>query len=178
MKRFFPISLFSGVLLLGVSLASVVHAANSWRIPGEELARFDAKVVDVLCELTGDCPANCGGGKRQLGVLRPDGTLVLAVKSQNFFAGAVPDLLPHCGETITVDGLLIKDEHMTMFALQYIKTKGGKWQKADRRGDDFVADNPGKKGNQWFRHHPVIDAHLKKNGVLGLPGVDPLPAKQ
>ena len=44
-------------------------AAESWGLPEEEKTRFEAKVVDALCELTGDCPDRCGGGKRQLGLL-------------------------------------------------------------------------------------------------------------
>ena len=37
-----------------------------------------ATVVDPLCELTGDCPDNCGDGKRQLALVRevdPEATL-------------------------------------------------------------------------------------------------------
>ncbi|MEM1299808.1 MAG: hypothetical protein AAGH68_11070, partial [Pseudomonadota bacterium] len=45
---------------------------------GREAARFEGKVVDVLCELSGDCSENCGEGRRQMGVLRAsDGVLVL-----------------------------------------------------------------------------------------------------
>ena len=40
--------------------------AESWNLYAEQPARFEAKVVDALCELTGDCPADCGAGKRQL----------------------------------------------------------------------------------------------------------------
>ena len=53
-------------VLLPARIASV-EAAQSWSVTGEEKARFDAKVVDVLGELTGDCPAECGAGRRQRG---------------------------------------------------------------------------------------------------------------
>lgn len=43
--------------------------AKSWNLLGEEKARFTAKVVDLLCELGGDCADNCGEGRRQLGLL-------------------------------------------------------------------------------------------------------------
>ena len=51
------------------TLPSTADAAQGWGLINEEIVRFDAKVVDVLCELTGNCPDNCGGGKRQLGLI-------------------------------------------------------------------------------------------------------------
>ena len=43
-----------------------VRAAEEWGLAGEKVGRVEAKVGDVLGELTGDCPAQCGGGDRQL----------------------------------------------------------------------------------------------------------------
>jgi hypothetical protein len=40
--------------------------AKTWNLYAEQPARFEAKVVDLLCDLTGDCPDNCGEGTRQL----------------------------------------------------------------------------------------------------------------
>ena len=54
MKRTLSI-LFTAVLLNGPGAS---QAAEEWGIDGEKKARFEAKVVDVLCELTGDCPAD------------------------------------------------------------------------------------------------------------------------
>ena len=72
--------------------------ARSWNLAYEVPARFEAKVVDILCELTGDCPANCGDGKRQLGLLRAaDGVLVYPNKnSQPAFTGAALEHAPYC----------------------------------------------------------------------------------
>ncbi len=57
-----PIVIVAIVMLaLGTS---GVRAAEEWGLPDEEVVRFEAKVVDIACELTGDCPANCGGGAR------------------------------------------------------------------------------------------------------------------
>ena len=69
--------------------------ARSWNLYAEQPARFEAKVVDILCELSGDCPDNCGDGKRQLGLLRAaDGVLVYPNKnSQPAFTGAALPLL-------------------------------------------------------------------------------------
>ncbi|MEO0866578.1 MAG: hypothetical protein AAFY39_18815, partial [Pseudomonadota bacterium] len=85
--------------------------ARSWNLYAEKPARFEARVVDLVCEFTGDCPDDCGAGKRQLGLLRTaDDVLVLAMKnSQPAFTGAAVELQPYCNQTITVDGLLIDD---------------------------------------------------------------------
>ena len=79
---------------------------------GEQKAMFSGKVVDILCELSGDCPANCGDGKRQLGIVRQaDNVLVVVSKNSQFeFNGAVDDLLPYCNKAIDADGLLIGDD--------------------------------------------------------------------
>ena len=110
MKRTLLI-LFTVVFLIGPGAA---QAAEEWGIDGEKKARFEAKVVDVLCELTGDCPADCGSGKRQLGLLRDDGTLVLAVKNFDIFAGAADDLKDFCNKRIIADGLLINNPKMPL----------------------------------------------------------------
>ncbi|MCP4249804.1 MAG: hypothetical protein GY778_22405, partial [bacterium] len=86
-----------------VLLSGAARAADEWGIEYEEKARFEARVVDILCELSGDCPAGCGGGKRQLGLLKDDGVLILPAKNQDIFAGAAHDLLPYCGKRIVVD---------------------------------------------------------------------------
>ncbi len=58
---------------------------------GEEKAMFSGKVVDILCELSRDCPANCGDGKRQLGVVRKaDNVLVLCSSSERRAATSLP----------------------------------------------------------------------------------------
>ena len=98
-------------------------AAESWGLPDEEKTRFEAKVVDILCELTGDCPADCGAGKRQLGLLRDDGKLLLVAKNFDIFAGAANDLKGFCGKRIVADGLMINDPDMPLFALQLGRSK-------------------------------------------------------
>jgi len=89
--------------------------AKDWNLLGQEKARFEAKVVDVFCEVAGDCPENCGDGRRQLGLLRSaDGVLVLANKNtQPAFTGANLDLLPYCNQEVEVDGLLVGLEEYT-----------------------------------------------------------------
>ena len=117
--------------------------ARSWNLYAEVPATFEAKVVDVLCELTGDCPADCGAGKRQLGLIRTaDGVMVLPLKhSQPAFTGAAVDLAPFCGQTVEAN--------------QFTK----KW----------AAEHPEAKGKgAWFRRDPRIKADIAENGYLGL----------
>ncbi|MEL7205406.1 MAG: hypothetical protein AAGL19_14595, partial [Pseudomonadota bacterium] len=50
--------------LVATPVAAQDFSANSearpWNLVAEVPARFEATVVDLLCELAGDCPANCG----------------------------------------------------------------------------------------------------------------------
>src|SRR3546814_1679434 len=59
----------SGFFAIGFAVAFLIaanaQAANSWGLPNEEIVRFEAKVVDVLCELSGDCPADGGAGRSE-----------------------------------------------------------------------------------------------------------------
>ena len=147
-------------------------AAEEWGIDGEAKVRFEAKVVDVLCELTGDCPANCGGGKRQLGLLKDDGKLLLAVKNVDIFAGAVNDLISFCGKRIVADGLLISNPKMPLFALQFKRlAPDGKWSRADQFGKDWSKANGGKAAGQWFKNDKTIKKVIAEKGVFGIPGL-------
>ena len=75
-------------------LSTPVLAAEGWGIAHEKVTRTEAKVVDIACEVTGNCVPNCGNGKRQLGLLFDNGKLVPVVKNNDPFAGAVVDLIP------------------------------------------------------------------------------------
>ena len=161
-----------------VVVAGPVRAAEKWGIEHEEVARFEAKVVDVLCELTGDCPANCGAGKRQLGLLQSDGKLVLPVKNQDIFAGASNDLLPFCGKQLIVDGLLIKDPVMTLFQIQFRRpAPDGEWRQANQFRRDWAAKLDlawdSEAVDEWYNHDETIKDVIGKNGVFGIPGLKP-----
>jgi len=150
--------------------------AKSWGLSGQKKACFSAKVVDILCEVAGNCPANCGDGKRQLGLLRADnGKLVYPQKNlQQSFNGAVADLQPHCGKTIEVSGWFVGDEETLkgaaqLYQVQWIRTAGGKWKKANKWTKDWAKKNPDAKGKgPWFRRDPRVKAEIAKNGYLGL----------
>ena len=152
--------------------------AKSWNLYAEQKAYFKAKVVDPLCILAGDCPQNCGDGKRQLALLRTDDVLVLPLKnSQAAFTGAANELLPFCGKEVEVDGLLIEDEDLSaknLFMIQKIRTIGAeKWTKANHWVKERKAANPEAKGKgPWFRRDPRVKAAIAENGYLGL-GLEP-----
>lgn len=150
-------------------------AAKSWNLYAEVPALFEATVVDPLCLLTEDCPANCGDGARQLGLLRSaDDVLVLPLKnSQAAFTGAANELLPYCGKTVEVDGLLIDDPDLgakNVYLVQLIREVGTEdWVKANRWTKDWAKANPEAKGKgPWFRRDPRVLAEIEAEGYLGL----------
>jgi hypothetical protein len=149
------------------------RAAESWGLPGEEIARFEAKVVDILCELTGDCPANCGAGKRQLGLLKDDGTLVLPLKNQVIFAGGAAELIGYCARRVVADGLMVTNRGHSFFALQFVKgAPDGKWRRANRFLPKWAAENGvGPKSPtalRWFENDPRVKDLIARDGKLGL----------
>lgn len=150
--------------------------AKEWGLTGEETATFSGTVVDILCELSGDCPDDCGAGTRQLGIVRQaDNALVPVLKnSQAAFNGAVTDLLPYCGKAVDVDGVLIGDAELTpskLYMVQFIREKGAaEWNKTTLWTKKWAEDHPEQaeiKG-PWFRKDPDVAARIEKDGWLGL----------
>lgn len=160
------------ILLLPLLVAPPAVAAESWGLPGEEAAMFEGKVVDIQCALTRDCPKDCGAGRRQLGLLKSDGALVLAMKNADPFAGATRDLLPFCGKSVTVDGLFTSNEGVRAFALQRVKPPGGEWIAANGFVRDWAKARKLKpvspQAEEWFRHDETVAARIKAEGKLGL----------
>ncbi len=155
--------------------------AKSWGLLGEAPARFEAEVVDILCQLSDDCPENCGAGDRQLGLLRSaDGVLVLPMKNfQPVFTGAVADLAPYCGQIVELDGLLVGEAEVTpapFYMIQRIRPEGAaEFLPATRFTEVWAERHPeaAAKGGEWFRNDPAIEAHIAAEGYLGLgPSVD------
>jgi len=148
--------------------------AKSWSLQAEQPARFEARVVDLLCELTGDCPADCGAGFRQMGLVRSaDNVLVLAIKnSQSVFSGAAVDMALYCNQTVEVDGLMIEDPELgahNVYLVQKIRVGTGDWTKANQFTKVWSKENPSAKGKgAWFRRDPRIKALIAEQGYLGL----------
>lgn len=152
--------------------------AKSWNLFGEEKARFEGRVVDAVCVITGDCPEDCGGGTRQMGILRAaDGKFVLGAKNgQPLFTGANVDLAAFCGKDVEVDGLLVGDQGITpglgakVYQVQTIRVLGADevhpanlWtQKWEERFPQAGVDG------SWFQRDPRIEAEIEAHGHLGL----------
>ena len=150
--------------------------AREWPLSADQTkALFKAKVVDILCELTGDCPENCGAPRRQLGLLREaDNVLVLPAKNtQPIFTGAVVDLAPYCGRTVEVDGVMVTAEDQTgaYYMVQRIKGPDDADFKATNRFSKVWVENNKdvlKKPGRWFQKDPRITSRIEKEGRLGL----------
>jgi len=149
--------------------------AEELGLVGETKATFSGKVVDLLCEIAGDCAPNCGDGRRQLGILREsDNHLVVVSKNAQFeFNGAVDDLLPYCNRVVDVDGLLLGDDSgvkAKIFMAQFIRLKGEtEWKKAERWTKAWEARNPAAAGEApWYRRDPRVLKQIEKKGYFGL----------
>lgn len=172
----------AALALAATPLAAQDFSAGSeaapWNLYAEQPAFFTARVVDPLCELTGDCPADCGAGKRQLALLRSaDQVMVYPLKNtQPVFSGAANELQPFCGKEVEVDGLLLVDPDIglnNLYQVQKIREKGAAdWVKADRWTTDWQAANPSLTGEEpWFRRDPRVNAVIAEDGYFGL-GLD------
>ena len=149
--------------------------ATEFGLVGEKKATFSGKVVDVLCELSGDCPADCGAGNRNLGIVRAgDNKLVLVSKNAQFeFNGPVEDLLPYCNKDVDVDGLMIGDDPgvaSQVYMVQFIRNKGEtEWTKAENWTAAWNKRNPNSQGEgPWYRRDPRVVKQIEKNGYFGL----------
>lgn len=149
--------------------------ARSWKLFAEQPALFEAKVVDIMCELTGDCPDNCGDGRRQLGLIRAaDNVLVFPNKnSQPAFTGASIELAPFCGQRVEVDGLMLDDPDLgakNVYLVQKIRNVGDEeWIKGNKWTKNWAKEHPEAKGKgPWFRRDPRVKEIIAANGYLGL----------
>jgi len=157
------------ILLALLALPAPILAAESWGLPEEKPATFNAKVVDMVCQLTGDCPSRCGAGKRQLGLLTDDGRLILVSKNADPFAGASADLAPYCGQKITADGLFTTSQGVTLFALQRLRPQGATWTDAQGFTRAWAKDNQrATEASEWYLHDPRVKALIAEQGKLGL----------
>jgi len=155
---------------------SATSEARSWNLAFEVPARFEATVVDLLCEVAGDCANECANG-RQMGLLRAaDDQLVYPNKNgQPNFAGASVELRPYCGQMVEVDGLMIEDEFIganNVYLVQRILPEGAaEWVSANSFSRVWAEENPDHGGSgPWFRRDPRVLALLQAEdrGYLGI----------
>lgn len=141
----------------------------------EAKATFSGKVVDIMCELQGECDQQCGGGERLLGIVRDsDNVLVPVLKNaQLAFNGPMDDLAPYCNKAVDVDGLLLGDAELygnRFYMVQFIREAGAaEWNKANQWTKAWKARNPEATGKgPWFRRDPRVLKQIEANGYFGL----------
>lgn len=155
-------------------IAGAAAAAEPWNIPHEKQAVLKGRVVDALCQLKGRCAPDCGGGRRQLGLVLADGTFRLVAKSNIDFAGATRDLAGYCGREIEADGLLIENPAVTLFFVQRLRERPDQdWIVAERFKADWEARNG--KAEEWWRADPEANRIIAEDGPFGIKGLAPKP---
>jgi hypothetical protein len=175
MAKFSNAARAAALLLAGAAFlaagVSAPRAAEPLGLEGETIVELEGTVVDVGCELGGACPANCGEGRRLLGLRLADGTLRAAVKGPVDFAGAAVDLKAFCGRPVKVDGLLIEKPGVTILQIQNIAAPGSPLAPARA----FEAEWQAKNGppEEWFRKDKAVEAIIARDGVLGIKGLEP-----
>ena len=162
--------------LAGLALATLTTtfaiSAESVGAQYENEVTLSGQIVDVACELTGNCPKNCGEGNRVLGLKTADATLYLIAKGPPLFANANESVLPFCSRAIDVDGLLIKNPKMPLLFVQRYRAAGDKdWKDADGFEVAWKAKNG--EADEWFRKDKRVIDLVAKNGPLGIPGLQP-----
>lgn len=166
MRRSLPVL----ATLCALLLTSPARAGDPWGLEGESVATLKVKVVDLLCAIAGSCPADCGAGKRQMGLLTEDGKLRAAVKGSVDFAGPPLDLAPYCNKTIWVDGLLVENPKMTLFFVQKLREREDQpWQGTEAFATAWSARNG--QSDAWMRADPLVKEIIAENGVFGIKGL-------
>ncbi|MEZ5837921.1 MAG: hypothetical protein R3D03_19700 [Geminicoccaceae bacterium] len=176
MRLFCGSALLLTILAATAPVSSIATAgeskAKSWGLNDEEAAVVEGKVVDLLCELSGDCPTDCGNGDRQLGALTNDDRLIAISKNgQPAFNGAVSDLLPYCGKVVEMDGLFTGQGSARVYQVQLIREKGAAdWSKANLWTEIRAHSQPPllPGDGPWFRRDPRVLERIERDGYLGL----------
>ena len=173
--------MMSRSIIVGAALALTTFiiqvsskAAESVGAQYENLTEIEGTVVDVLCELTGSCPKNCGDGKRLLGIKTSAGDLMPVAKGAPIFANATLSVLPFCGKTIYADGLMIENPKMRIYYVQrYRADKTSAWK--DDEGFDVAWAAKNGKSDEWYRADPIVKEAIGDKGSLGIKGLVPKP---
>ncbi len=159
-------------IALCLSGGNSINAAESVGAQYEKLIEMEGVVVDVLCELIGSCPKNCGDGKRLLGIKTSDGEVTPIAKGAPIFANATETALPFCGKKAYFDGLLIENPKMRVYYVQrYRADKAAEWKDDD--GFDVAWVKKNGKSDEWYRNDPIVKATIGDKGMLGIKGLEP-----
>ena len=157
-------------LSLGLTAcATPVGQVQKWGISGAEVAELSGEVVDVLCELSGNCAEQCGAGKRQLGIKTEQRTVLIA-KDLNFYTGAAQELWPFCNQQLVVNGQFTQTGTTRFFQIQNVRTPTGPWMSTGKFLENWAEKNGEtlSKAEDWYRHDKRVNEILEKDGRLGL----------
>jgi len=158
------------VLTFLAGCATAPGEVESWGITAQEESAFNGKVVDVMCELTGNCATNCGEGSRQLAIETQDQGTVLVAKNVTLYSGAAEELWAFCGQDVEVNGLFTENQNVRFFQIQNVRILGGQWQRANRFHQAWAARSgeSGSKARRWYKNDARVDEILERDGRLGL----------
>jgi len=168
-KLFLPIGIVAALLTLA-GCATPAGSISSWPVTNAEKSEFSGEVVDVLCELGGNCADNCGEGKRQLAIKNDDIGTVLVSKNLNNYSGAADELWQYCGQIVDINGLFTDHKGVRFFQVQNVRAPGGQWQKATRYLQAW-AERSGKSASlagNWEEHDDRVQSIIERDGRLGL----------
>lgn len=150
--------------------ATKVGEVASWPVTNAQESEITGTVVDVLCELNGNCVDDCGSGKRQLAIKTEDSRTVLVSKNLTNYTGAVVELSPFCDQVVDLNGLFTEHRGVRFFQVQNVRPSGGQWQRAtgylqawsERTG------RPLSEANNWQENDERVQEIIERDGVLGL----------
>ncbi len=150
--------------------ATPAGEVDVWPITNAEKSGLTGQVVDVLCELNGNCADNCGEGTRQLGIKTEAGGTVLVAKNLSNYSGAAEELWNYCGEVVEVNGLFTEHQGVRFFQAQNVRAPDGQWQKATRFLDVWTerTGKPASLAKNWQYHDEVVNEIIERDGRLGL----------
>jgi hypothetical protein len=161
------------IVILSVAqlLVLPVEAAKSWEGTAEEIPRFETKVMDINCELTGHCSSNCSDAKRELELPTPDKKLALTSKRSSANRGAAHDPANSCKKQFIADEFYREHRGVRFLVAQTIhEAPYSKWRGANRYLKKRSA-GPGideSKADSWFRHNPDVKHSTESDHLLGL----------
>lgn len=149
--------------------ATPVGEVQKWGISGAEVGELSGEVVDVLCEVSGNCTDQCGAGTRQLGIKTKQGTVLIA-KDFNLYTGAAEELWPFCNQQLVVNGQFTESVNTRFFQIQNVRKPNGPWMSTKRFLETWAEANGETLAvaNDWYRHDKRVNAIIEKDGRLGL----------
>ena len=176
--KYKPVRVFVLLLLLPAVLtacATPVGEVDRWGISGVEVAELSGEVVDVLCEVSGNCVDQCGAGTRQLGLKTQESTVLIA-KDVNRYTGGAEELWPFCSQQLVINGQFTETDKTRFFQVQNVRSPNGPWMKTSRFLEVWAEKNgkPLTSANRWYLEDPRVTTILEQDGLLGLgPDVNP-----